>query len=154
MFKEMRRKDKQTTVEESIEALKKADYGVLSTYDSNGYPYATPLNYVYSGNSIYFHCAPVGHKLDNIEACDRVSFCVVSDVEILPDKFDTNYKSVIVFGRAKEITDKEKDDALLELIKKYSKDYVNKGQEYINKAKCSIKVIKIDIEHMSGKAQK
>lgn len=154
MFREMRRKDKQLPIDESIEILKKADYGVLSTYDSNGYPYATPLNYVYSGNSIYFHCAPVGQKLDNIEGCDRVSFCVVSDVELLPDKFDTNYKSVVIFGKAIEITEQEKENALLELIKKYSKDYIEKGKDYINKAKGSIKVMKIDIEHMTGKAQK
>ena len=33
----------------------------------DGYAYGVPLNYVYVDNSIYFHCAKEGHKLDNIK---------------------------------------------------------------------------------------
>lgn len=42
---------------------------------------------------------------------------------------------------------------LLEIIKKYSKDYVEQGEKYIEKAKAATKVFKINIEHMTGKAQ-
>lgn len=154
MFKEMRRKDKQLAMEESIEILKNNEVGILSTICENGYPYGVPLNYVYFKDSIYFHCAREGQKLDNIKNCSKVSFCVTCDVELLPDKFDSNYKSVILFGNASEVDEEEKEEALLEIIKKYSKAYIEAGKEYIKKAKNATKLYKISIEHITGKAQK
>jgi uncharacterized protein len=35
-------------------------------------------------------------------------FCVVGRTQILPDEFSTKYESVIVFGRAIEVSDDEK----------------------------------------------
>ncbi len=52
------------------------------------------------GDVIYFHCAPEGHKLENLSGNNKVSFCVVGKTQVLPDKFATNYESVIVFGTA------------------------------------------------------
>lgn len=153
MFREMRRKDKQLSMEESIEILKNNEVGILSTICENGYPYGVPLNYVYYNNRIYFHGAKEGQKFDNIKECDKVSFCVYCDVELLPEKFDTNYKSVILFGKAAEANEEEKTEALLELIKKYSNEFMKKGKEYVDKSKNSTKVYKISIEHMTGKAQ-
>ena len=154
MFREMRRKDKQLTYNESISILDRGEIGYLSTICSNGYPYAVPLNYVYYNNSIYFHCAKEGQKIDNMKECDKVSFCVTCDIENLPDEFNTYFKSVILFGNAKEVLEQEKDDALLEIIKKYSKDFVEQGKEYIEKAKGATSVFKINIEHIAGKAHK
>ncbi len=154
MFREMRRKDKQLTLEESIEILRNNEIGVLSTICENGYPYGVPLNYVYYNNSIYFHCAKTGQKLDNIKGSTKVSFCVYCDVELLPDKFDTNYKSVILFGKAMEVNELEKEEALLEFIKKYSSKFIEEGKNYIEKAKGTALVYKINIEHITGKAQK
>ncbi|WMJ76201.1 MULTISPECIES: pyridoxamine 5'-phosphate oxidase family protein [unclassified Sedimentibacter] len=154
MFHKMRRKDKQMSAEESIEILKRGEVGILSTICENGYPYGVPLNYVYLNNSIYFHCAKDGQKLSNIKNSSKVSFCVYHDVELLPEKFDTNYKSVILFGKASEACEEEKYNALVELIKKYSGDYLDKGLEYIDKAKNSAKVYKISIDHVTGKTQK
>lgn len=150
----MRRKDKIISKDDIIFILNKGNFGILSTVDTNGYGYGVPLNYVYKNNSIYFHCAPVGEKLENIKNNNKVSFCVTNNVEILNSKFDTNYESVIIFGKAYEIFGQEKDEALLYLIDKYSKDFMDEGKKYIENSKDKIKVIKIDIEHSSGKAQK
>lgn len=154
MFKNMRRKDKIISKEDIISLLNKGDFGILSTVDTNGYAYGVPLDYVYKNNSIYFHCAPVGEKLENIKNNNKVSFCVTNNVKILNSKFDTNYESVIVFGKAYEIFGEEKSQALIYLINKYSKDFIPEGKKYIEHSKDKIKVIKIDIEHSSGKAQK
>jgi len=59
-----------------------------------------------------------------------------------------------MFGNAEEVFEQEKDDALLEIIKKYSKDFVEQGKEYIEKAKGATSVFKIHIEHITGKAHK
>ncbi len=154
MFKEMRRKDKQLSVEESIEILKSNEIGVLSTICENGYPYGIALNYVYYNNSIYFHGAKEGQKLDNIKNCDKVSFLVTSDVQLLPEDFNTKYKSVILFGRAGEINSDEKAEILTQFVKKYSNDFLEKGKEYVKESKDLTTIIKIKIEHLSGKAYK
>lgn len=154
MFREMRRKDRELGKEEILEILKKGEYGIFSTISQNGYPYGLPVNYVYTNGSIYFHCAVEGHKLDNIKNNDKVSFCVVGPTQILPDKFSTKYESVIVFGRAIEVSGDEKNRALLELINKYSPDYIEQGKEYIQKKNKDSKVIKIKTEHITGKGRR
>lgn len=154
MFKEIRRKEREIETTEAIEILKKCDYGILSTVGEDGYAYGIPVNYVYANNSIYFHSAVEGHKLDNIKNNNKVSFCVVGQTCILPDKFSTKYESVIIFGRATEVFDNEKNTILLEIVNKYSPDYIEKGKEYITNSSAATKMIKISIEHISGKARR
>lgn len=108
MFKEIRRKDRKVEPSEAIDILKKCDYGILSTVNENRYPYGIPLSYVYSNDSIYFHNAVGGYKLENIKNNDKVSFFVVGQTDVLSDKFSTKYESVIIFGRAKEVFEDEK----------------------------------------------
>ena len=154
MFKEMRRKDRAMDKEGIDEILRKSEYGILSTVGQNGYPYGVPVSYIYFNDSIYFHCALAGHKLDNISINNKVSFCVVGQADPLPDKFSVQYKSVILFGRASEVSPDEKNQILLEILNKYSPDYTEKGKEYINNSGKVTKVIRIDIEHITGKERK
>lgn len=154
MFREMRRKDRELKNDEVIEVLKNNDYGILSTVSHNGYPYGVPVSFVFLNNSIYFHGASEGHKLDNILNNSKVSFCVVGQTCVLPDKFSTKYESVIVFGMAVEVLNDEKNTALFEIMNKYSPDYIEKGKEYIKSASNATRVIKINIEHISGKARR
>ena len=150
-MKGLRRKDKQITDEEARELLTTAEYGVLSTVSPEGMPYGVPLNYVYLDDAIYFHCARTGHKLDNLKDNPDVSFCVVGDTEVLPSEFSTNYESVIVFGRASEVEGAEWYVGLMGLLKKYSPDFLEEGKQYIEKLKNATTVIKIDVQHISGK---
>lgn len=154
MFKEMRRKDREIFNEEIDEILVNGEYGILSTINENGYPYTVPLSYVYYDKCIYFHCAREGQKLENINKNPKVSFCVVVNTEVLPDKFSTKYKSVIAFGEASEVSDEIKETVLFETIKKYSKGFLEEGKKYIEKGKAHTKIIKIDIQHITGKARK
>ena len=112
------------------------------------------MSYSYTGNVIYFHCAIAGHKLENLKENSRVSFCVVGKTEVLPEKFATRYESVIVFGEAFELTDDEKHNALLEIVKKYSPGYIKEGLQYIENAVHKARVYKIVIESISGKSRK
>src|SRR5471030_1179003 len=104
MFKEMRKKDREIFNEDIEEILNQVEYGFLSTIGDDGYPYAVPLSYIYYDKCIYFHGAKEGNKLQNIEKNNKVSFCIVTDTEVLQSKFTTNYKSVIAFGLASEAT--------------------------------------------------
>jgi nitroimidazol reductase NimA-like FMN-containing flavoprotein (pyridoxamine 5'-phosphate oxidase superfamily) len=170
MFREIRRKEKQLTTEECIKILTKAEYGTLATMGVDGFPYAVPVNYVYHNKSIYFHCATVGHKLDNIGNCSNVSFNVVTDVWVVPlipdavsneselriNGFDTNFNSVIIFGKAKEIFEEEKMDGLGAFLKRFLNvnhydKYKEAGFKYIERLRGKTKLIKIEIVHMTGK---
>lgn len=153
MFKEMRRKDREILGKDIDDILIKGEYGTLSTIGDNGYPYTVPLSYVYFNNSVYFHCAKEGCKLQNIEKNNKVSFCVVTDTEVLPDKFSTKYRSVIIFGTAGIVTDNLKETILIKLIEKYSPDFFNEGKKYAERAKDNTILIKISIDHMTGKSR-
>jgi nitroimidazol reductase NimA-like FMN-containing flavoprotein (pyridoxamine 5'-phosphate oxidase superfamily) len=154
MFKEMRRKDKQISKEAAEALLMSGLYGILATADGDCMPYALPISYVYLDGHIYFHCAKKGHKLDNINANSKVSFCVIGDTKVLPDKFSTTFQSTVIFGRAQivENTD-EKYKVLFALIDKYSSEYKKEGKEYIEKAASATTVVRIDIEHITGKGR-
>ena len=154
MFKEMRRSDRKLDDKGIVDILNEGEYGVLSTIGKDGYPYGVPVNYTYKDDTIYIHCAKEGHKLENIRYKDKVSFTVVGKTEIIPDKFSTKYESVVAFGRASDVNGDEKTKALVDLIEKYSPDYLKEGKEYINKAQDNTKVIKVDIVHVTGKAMK
>lgn len=170
MFREIRRKEKQLTIEECHEILTKAEYGTLATMGVDGYPYAVPVNYVFHNGNIYFHCAIVGHKLDNIFNCSNVSFNIVTDVLVVPlipdenaneselkfNGFDTNFNSVILFGKAKEVIEKDKMDGLIAFLKKFLNlnefnQYKEEAIKYIEKSLKRTKLFKIEIEHMTGK---
>ncbi len=134
MFKEMRRKEKKLNKKDIISLLEKTNYGTLSICLDNGYAYGVPVNFVYNNEAIYFHCAKEGQKIQAISANNKVSFSIVNNIELLPSKFDTNYESVIIFGKAYEVFENEKKEALLAFINKYSKDYIKEGKDYIEKA--------------------
>ena len=151
IMKTMRRIERQMNELESFELLKKCKYGVLSTCGEDNQPYGIPLSYVVIDKSIYFHCAGVGTKLDNISVNDKVSFTVVGKIEVLQEKFTTQYESVIVFGQAVMIKEEDKYEPLMEFIKKYSPEFIEEGQLYIDKAKGITTLIKIEIHSFSGK---
>ncbi len=48
--------------------------------------------------------------------------------------------------------DSEKKDILLSVLNKYSADYLKAGKSYMKKNWDETKVIKMKIEHLSGKA--
>ena len=69
----------------------------------------------------------------------------------MPSKFGTEYESVVVFGVASEVQETERYNALLWLLEKYSPEFIEEGKKYIEQKDKATKVIKIDIEHISGK---
>ncbi|WP_457575452.1 pyridoxamine 5'-phosphate oxidase family protein [Desulfomarina sp.] len=109
----MRRKHEEISDNEEIEELlNRCRVGRLATFGQDGYPYITPLNYVYWQGAVYFHCALEGEKLDNIDMDNRVCFEVDLPLAYLDTGFDREaspcsvtqfYKSVIIKGRAERV---------------------------------------------------
>lgn len=150
----IRRSNREITSQEARAILNCAEYGVLSTIGKDGQPYGVPLSYVYKNDGIYFHCALSGHKLDNIEHNAKVSFCVVGNTKVLPDKFAVEYESTVAFGVVSEVNGTERHKALLWLLEKYCPDFIEEGKLYVEQKDKTTKVFKIEINHVSGKARR
>lgn len=150
----MRRGDRELSREEAYRILAEGEYGVLSTVSADGQPYGTPISFCIVDGSIYFHSAREGHKLENISANSKVSFCVVGRTQVEPEKFGTKYESTIVFGTVTEVSGSEKRGALVDLIQKYSSEHLSKGMKYIDASGGDTRVYRISIESISGKSKK
>lgn len=154
MARTTRRKDREIGHEDAANLMANGAYGVLATVDLAMQPYAVPLSYVFHDNRIYFHCAQQGHKIDNIRSNAAVSFCVVGATKVLPDVFSTEYASAVAFGTAHELNGKEKEDALLLILEKYSPDFMPEGKQYLAAHFERVAVFKIDILRFTGKARR
>ena len=152
MFREMRRKKQLLPEEVSIRILEDNTSGVLAVYGDDGYPYAVPLSYVYDDFKIYFHSAISGHKIDAIKCNPKVSFCVIDQDEIVPEKYTTYFRSVIVFGNA-TILEREEDKrkAIETLAAKYSPNQVQGRMDEIEKSIDHLCMIELSIDSMTGK---
>lgn len=149
----MRRKKQLLSEAETIEILQSCTSGVLAVSGDNDYPYTVPLSYVYKDGKLFFHFAKAGHKLDGIERNNKVSFCVIKTDDVIQKTFTTHFCSVIVFGRARILTeDSQKKYALECLVQKYSPDYQKEGQSEIERDWKLVSVAEVLIEHMTGKA--
>ena len=151
----MRRGRQALSESEALEILERNTSGTLAVLGDEGYPYAVPLSYVYRDGQLYFHCARAGHKLDAVRACDKASFCVIDRDDVIPELFTTKYRSVIVFGRAREVTDpKEIEGIMRALAGKYSPNEGEEAFQHEMRSSGALCVLALDIEHLSGKMGK
>lgn len=153
MFHEMRRKNQLLSEEESIEILKRGTSGVLALLGEDGYPYALPISYCYDGEKLYFHCAKTGHKLDAIRNCDKASFCVIDKDEVVPEKYTTYYRSVIVFGTIRAIENEQELPAALQklAVKYHPNGSMEDHAREIDGSLSHVCVLELSVEHMTGK---
>jgi len=155
-MKEMRRTDRLLTQEEALEILNKGEYGILATVGSDGQPYGVPLSYVVMDHFIYYHATNAGGaKYENILNNNKVSFTVVGDTQIIPDKFGTLYESAIVYGEASVVDNEdEKLTVFREFLKKYCSEYLAEGEKYIENVGSKAMIVKIGINTLTGKSRK
>lgn len=181
-FYPMRRHKQQLSQEKCFEILEKGSSGTLALLDKQGFPYSVPLSYVFfpgkateaqipesqilhpngekpasaetqdNLGSIYFHSALEGHKIDAIRNCAKASFCVIAADDIIPEKFTTAYRSVIVFGEVRVVKDDTNRKLGLELLgRKYSPNFEEAMQSEIANAFDRTAIIELKIAKITGK---
>ena len=151
-FREMRRKRQQLPEEDCLAILKKATAGTLALLGDNDYPYAVPISFVYDNNCLFFHSAVTGHKIDAINKHDKASFCIIDKDDIHGDEYTTYFRSVIAFGKIQIVSDaSEKLYATKLLGRKYNPNQEEALQEEIEKGFSRMVIIRLDIEHLTGK---
>ncbi len=149
-------------MKEMIRILASTNIGRLATLDAEGYPYITPLNFVFYEGCVYFHCAPAGEKLDNLNRTPRVCFEVDVPLAYLEVDFNPErnpcrthqlYHCVIIRGSARTVPDGElKTTVLNALVAKHqgNRDFpavTSSAKDY--KACC---VVEIKPEKMTAKS--
>jgi nitroimidazol reductase NimA-like FMN-containing flavoprotein (pyridoxamine 5'-phosphate oxidase superfamily) len=148
----MRRKEKEITDIEQIEAvLQKAKICRIGLCDK-GTPYVVPVCFGYKAGILYFHCAREGRKIDILRRNNRVCIEAEVDVEFVGRETACNwslkYKSAVGFGRAHFIEDpQEKSEALSILMAHYSDGQFDFSEEMLKRTA----VVKVEIESFTGK---
>lgn len=153
MFREMARKNQSLEMSQIIKILNNEKRGVLSVHGENGYPYGLPINYWYNEENgyIYFHSGKKGHKIDAINADNKVSFCVYDEGFRRDGEWALNISSVIAFGKIHIVEDCETSlDIFRRMSLKYTSDieYIESEiQKYAKGTLC----YELRPEHITGK---
>ena len=130
--------------------------GRLGTVGGDGHPMIKPLNFAFHNGHIYFHCAPIGEKLDDIMRDNRVCFEVDLPIAYVrgglknPCAAEYLYRSVIALGRAHIVANhSERLMALDCLMRKYQPD--GGYGPYMAEKLALTCIVRIDIEKLTGK---
>jgi nitroimidazol reductase NimA-like FMN-containing flavoprotein (pyridoxamine 5'-phosphate oxidase superfamily) len=148
----MRRNDKEIkNREELVAVMKKAAVCHLGLADG-AVPYVVPLNFGLNGDSLYFHCAREGRKLDILQRNNNVCFQMEAGQSYVPAEKGCNwtmkYRSVIGNGKAYLVDAPLEKIAALKIIMAH---YSDKSYEFTEEEAGRVAVVRIDIESLSGK---
>lgn len=153
----MRQHKLEIVEQKQIEAiLVKGRVGRLGTLGDDGYPYIVPVNYVYWQGAVYFHCALVGEKLDNIRRLAKVCFEIDFPLAYFDTGFDAAmpvcgvsqfYQSIVIRGTAEIVENiEEKVGALNRLMASHENkpDFNAITADIPAVASCHVVAIRID----------
>lgn len=148
----MRRKEKEITNRADIEKiLNESNVCRLAMVDGDK-PYMVPMNFGYRDNTLFFHSAPEGRKIDVIKKNPHVCFEVDQLIRIKKAKlacdWGVEFKSVIGSGTAQLLSTLEEKTAALDII---MSQYSGRPFEYSAEMVGKTAVIKVPIDWMTGK---
>lgn len=148
----MRRKDKRIeSRDEVVKILRRGHVCFLSMVDGKR-PYVVPLNYGYAQNALFFHSAPEGRKIRILRENPDVSFCIVSDYELVRSgnacSWTADYSSVMGAGKAIILREQREKTRGLSVIMGH---YSDLEFDFSSAALEDVAVIRVDIDTMEGK---
>ena len=173
----MRRKDRAMSKDFGLKIIDKASYGVVSMVDGEGSPYSLPLSIVRDGETLYFHSAKGGKKVDILQISKCVSIVFVGEV-CVPDNFSkdqledmakdeslgiqfiskvftTQFESAIVTGKTQIVEARDEKIKALKLIcEKYTPDKMDYFDIAIKSGIDKTNVYSIRIEQLTAKRKK
>ena len=149
-MRKMRRSDRATTIEKAWDILEQAEYMTLSMTGADGTPYGVTLSFARVGESLYFHCADEGYKLESLRKNPAVCVNAVYQQHTKAEEFTVSFESAVAFGTACEVTEQaEKERGLLAICSKYAPE--NPGAAAYVAQYPQVSVWRIDISDLSGK---
>ena len=153
MEHKMHKASRQLSDAETMEILKKGDHGTLSVQGDDGYPYATPINYIVVDGKVYLHSAPYGYKIECLQRSPKCCFSAIISAQIIPSKITAAFESVVLTGTAVFVTDQaEKRTVLENFVTQKHPGYEELGFKMIDKQIDKTAVIRLDPASLTGKA--
>ena len=153
----MRRQDRARDREFSLALIDRCTHGVMALTTGEDFPYCLPLSFVRLGDDLYFHCAMAGRKVDLLRRFPQVCVTFVGEDRpafVPPATYTTYFQSVIVTGKAGEVTDpEEKIAALRALCQKVTPEHMDSLEAAIQKSLAVTAVWKVHMEEITGKAK-
>lgn len=139
--------------------------GILGLVTEEGYPRSVAMDFVASGETIYFHGARAGEKHALISAGGKVGFTMVRELSYIPSTWSGPryacpathlYQSVEIKGHCREVkASDEKARALQALMLKYQPeggfDAIRHGEKIYRKALEETGVFRVDADSWTGK---
>lgn len=90
--------------------------------------------------------------MDAIAGNPKVSFCVIDQDQIIPEKYTTYFRSAIAFGKARVLEDEGEKRAAIELLaEKYSPEFEEGRKQEIDSQFQQVRMVEIAVEHLTGK---
>lgn len=136
--------------------LEKGKFAVISMYRENE-PYIVTLSYGYDAenDTLYFHCAKNGLKLDFLNSNKNVCATVIEDKGYVMDECGHEYESVVFWGDMQIVKDlhEKKHGMSILLLHLEEKDSVIKekqlkSDDYYSK----MEILKLRVRQIHGKA--
>jgi len=149
----LRRKDREITDRGQIDALLARGKVMHLALADDNVPFVVPVFYVYDGQSVYFHSAQAGTKVEILKRNPVACFEVSLDHGIIEDEvpcdFEAQHRTVIGFGKAVFVTDQgEKVAALNRIVALFSE----KKFEFPPENLLRTLVVRIDVQSVKGKS--
>ena len=149
----MRKKDKEINDRKWIDEIIFASQVCRVAAALENKPYIVPLSFGYDGDSLYFHTAKKGKKIDYFEKNKFVCFEFEGEVELIKDNekacnWTFDYESVIGYGNIVELTnDRDKSYGLNRIMLQYSGKTWEIDQIDLHRTR----IWKIEIDSITGK---
>jgi len=148
----MRRSDKEITDKKAIEdIILRSKVCKLAMCEEN-MPYIVPLCFGFKNNTLYFHSAPKGKKIEILKKNPNVCFEFEIFTQVIKSakacKWGMKYRSVIGFGKADFIA---ADDLKRQAFDIIMNQYADGSFIYEEASLKSTVIIKVDIYSMTGK---
>lgn len=142
--------------EDILHILKNGKYTIISMCRENE-PYIVSLSYGYDPdkNTLYFHAANQGLKLDFINANKNVCATVIEDGGYVMDECEHEFRSVVFWGEMQIVNDLEEKKYGMNILLQHLEEKESvvkakllKSNDYYTK----MNILRLDIKQITGKA--
>ena len=152
----MNRKDREIiNLKEIFEILQEGKYAVISMCRDNE-PYIVTLNYGYDNdkNTLYFHNAFEGLKIDFIKYNPNVCATVIEDRGYIMNECAHAYRSVVFWGKMSIVEDIVEKKHAMEILLNHLEDNPSIIEERSlknDKVYSELGILRLDIMEITGK---
>lgn len=148
----MRRKDREITERSEIENIMLSAKIMHLGLADNNVPFVVPLHFAFDGQTIYFHSARAGSKIEILKRNNMVCFEISEYRGVVesdsPCDFEASHRTVVGLGRAHFVDDDAEKIRALNLI---VARFTEKNFIYSKASLDATMVVRIQIESIKGK---